>query len=82
MNQSTKTKSQQVSLMSGNKNINLPKLDRIIIKNNPSYKNPIYQPPTRIEKKPTNINDILKIEGKNGIKYNQPNRGIEKDIKA
>ena len=44
MNQSTKTKSQQVSLMSGNKNINLPKLDRIIIKNNPSYKNPIYQP--------------------------------------
>lgn len=82
MNQSTKTKSQQVSLLNGNKNINLPKLDRIIIKNNPSYKSPIYQQP-RVEKKPTSIGDILKIEGKNNIKYNEPNnKGLEKDLKA
>lgn len=45
MNQSTKTKSQQPSLLNQNRNINLPKLDRIIIKNNGNYKNGIYHQP-------------------------------------
>ena len=87
MNQSTKAKSQQPSLLNQNRNINLPKLDRIIIKNNGNnYKNGgIYHQPSyqeRGERKQTNIDSILKIEGKNNMKYSESKNGLDRDVKA
>lgn len=82
MSQSTKTKTQQQNLVNQNKNINLPKLDRIIIKNNGNYKSPNYYQQPYQEKKQSSIDNILKIEGKNNMKPYDQKKPIEKDLKA
>ena len=65
MSQSTKTKTEKPSLIGMNKNINLPKLDRIV-RNSGSYK-PSINNYEKSEKKyvTPDVGNILKIEGKN-----------------
>ena len=77
------------------KNINLPALDRIIVKNSSPYKGgSIVRQPT--EKKSIDVSNILKIEGKSNNYTNQPSnhhmrydydyelskKAAERDIKA
>ena len=75
------------------KSINLPKLDRIIVKNGGGYKNIIHHPPDRKSDKKSMENNILKIEGKNNqyhidhrIRYDQDyeqsKKNAERDIRA
>lgn len=65
LNQSAKTKNpSQPSSIHQNRMINLPKLDRIIIKNNGNYKNPngVYHHPNyHNEKKQIDVSNLLKI---------------------
>ena len=93
MSQSSKTKTEKTTIISQTKNINLPKLDRIIGKNNGGYRN-VNPSHDYHEKEKKNINadmsKILKIEGKSNhpnprYEYHyaeEPKKGLEKDIKA
>jgi len=69
----------------GLKNINLPKLDRIIVKNNGGYKSPILH---QADKKSVDVSNVLKIEGRGNhairydYEYEQSKKNMEKDIKA
>lgn len=95
LSQSTKTKPQQhPQLLHQNRNINLPKLDRIIVRNNAgNYKSPgMYHQPSyheRVEKERKGMNldvgNLLKIEGKGSnprYEYHEPKKVVEKDLKA
>jgi hypothetical protein len=70
------------------KNINLPKLDKIIGRNNNNQVNNYKVPERNYDKKSIDIDvaNILKIEGKNSShnKYDpeQPKRVLERDLKA
>lgn len=71
LSQSTKSKNPNLPVsMHPAKNINLPKIDKIIARNNGSYKSPAgiyHQPNYHNERKQANIDvsNLLKIEGKN-----------------
>lgn len=90
MSQSAKSKNpSQPSNMQPSRLINLPKLDRIIVRNNGSYKSPsaAYHPNHQIDRKHIDVSNLLKIEGKNNNpkydqKYDEPKKVLDRDLKA
>lgn len=69
---------------------NLPKLDRVIIKNNNNHRSPtgIYQSISQNERKRIDVASMLKIEGKSNnspkyeYSYDNPKKTLERDLKA
>lgn len=76
--------------MHPSKNVNLPKLDKIIVRNNPqNYKNLGQLHERSYDKKQAQIDvsSLLKIEGKNNQKYDynkydEPKKVLDRDLKA
>lgn len=71
------------------KNINLPKLDKIIVKNSPSNYKIALQQEKNYDRKQSQIDvsNLLKIEGKNNQKYDinkydEPKKVLDRDLKA
>ena len=71
------------------RNVNLPRLDRIIGRNSGNHKGVIHNYHERersnIDRRPVNIDmgNLLKIEGKNNNpKYEEPKKAIDRDLKA